>query len=126
MSTILTNARLILEDEVVTGTIAFDEAGIRSVDQGRSSLPEAIDVQGDYVAPGLVETDMTQTLMATTRGITDLRTLDASAPFGFMAQPADVGAAVVYLCSEGGRYVTHQRLAVNGGGFPGDMRAGDR
>lgn len=55
MPTILTNARLILEDEVVTGTIAFDESGIRSVDQGRSSLPEAIDVQGDYVAPGLVE-----------------------------------------------------------------------
>jgi alpha-D-ribose 1-methylphosphonate 5-triphosphate diphosphatase len=55
MSTILTNARLILEDEVVTGTIAFDESGIRSVDQGRSSLPEAIDAQGDYVAPGLVE-----------------------------------------------------------------------
>lgn len=55
MSTILTNARLILEDEVVNGTIAFDESGIRSVDQGRSSLPEAIDVQGDYVAPGLVE-----------------------------------------------------------------------
>jgi len=55
MSTILTNARLILEDEVVTGTIAFDEGGIRSVDQGKSSLPEAIDVQGDYVAPGLVE-----------------------------------------------------------------------
>ncbi len=55
MSTILTNARLILEDEVVTGTIAFDESGIRSVDQSRSSLPEAIDVQGDYVAPGLVE-----------------------------------------------------------------------
>lgn len=55
MSTILTNARLILEDEIVTGTIAFDEGGIRSVDQGRSSLPEAIDVQGDYVAPGLVE-----------------------------------------------------------------------
>jgi alpha-D-ribose 1-methylphosphonate 5-triphosphate diphosphatase len=55
MSTILTNARLILEDEVVTGTIAFDESGIRSVDQGKSSLSEAIDVQGDYVAPGLVE-----------------------------------------------------------------------
>jgi alpha-D-ribose 1-methylphosphonate 5-triphosphate diphosphatase len=55
MSTILTNARLILEDEVVTGTIAFDESGISSVDQGRSSLPEAIDVHGDYVAPGLVE-----------------------------------------------------------------------
>jgi alpha-D-ribose 1-methylphosphonate 5-triphosphate diphosphatase len=55
MQTILTNARLILEDEVVTGTIAFDESGILSVDQGRSALPAAIDAGGDYVAPGLVE-----------------------------------------------------------------------
>lgn len=55
MTTILTNARLILENEIVDGTIAFDACGILSVDQGRSSLPAAIDAQGDYVAPGLVE-----------------------------------------------------------------------
>jgi alpha-D-ribose 1-methylphosphonate 5-triphosphate diphosphatase len=55
MQTVLTNARLILENEVVTGTITFDESGIVSVDQGASSLPGAIDVGGDYVAPGLVE-----------------------------------------------------------------------
>lgn len=55
MTTILTNARLILENEIVEGTIAFDASGILSVDQGRSSLPAAIDAQGDYVAPGLVE-----------------------------------------------------------------------
>ncbi len=55
MQTVLTNARLILESEVVTGTIAFDETGITAIDHGRSGLPGAIDVQGDYVAPGLVE-----------------------------------------------------------------------
>lgn len=55
MQTVLTNARLILENEVVTGTIAFDETGITAVDQGQSSLPGAIDIGGDYVAPGLVE-----------------------------------------------------------------------
>lgn len=55
MATILTNARLILESEVVTGTIAFDDAGIIAVDQGLSSVPGALDVGGDYVAPGLVE-----------------------------------------------------------------------
>lgn len=53
--TILTNARLILENEVVTGTIVFDEAGIRAVDQGASQLPGAIDAGGDFVAPGMVE-----------------------------------------------------------------------
>ena len=55
MQTILTNARLILETEVITGSIVFDETGILAVDQGPSGLPAAIDVGGDYVAPGLVE-----------------------------------------------------------------------
>jgi alpha-D-ribose 1-methylphosphonate 5-triphosphate diphosphatase len=55
MQTILTNAQLILETEVITGTIVFDEGTIVSLDPGRSSLSAAIDVGGDYVAPGLVE-----------------------------------------------------------------------
>ena len=55
MQTVLTNARLILENEIVTGTIAFDDNGITAVDQGLSSLPGAVDAGGDYVAPGLVE-----------------------------------------------------------------------
>jgi alpha-D-ribose 1-methylphosphonate 5-triphosphate diphosphatase len=55
MQTILTNATLILDNETVNGTISFDHAGIRSVDQGRSSLPAAIDVGGDFIASGLIE-----------------------------------------------------------------------
>ncbi len=55
MQTVLTNARLILEDEMVTGTIAFENGVITAVDQGLSSLPGAVDAGGDYVAPGLVE-----------------------------------------------------------------------
>lgn len=52
---ILTNARLVLDHEVVTGSIAFEGGTIRSVDPGRSSLPFAIDAEGDFVAPGLIE-----------------------------------------------------------------------
>ncbi|RFB81254.1 alpha-D-ribose 1-methylphosphonate 5-triphosphate diphosphatase [Methylovirgula sp. 4M-Z18] len=55
MTTILTNAQLVLEDEVRTGTIVFDKAGIQAVDTGLSSLPQAQDVGGDYVTPGIVE-----------------------------------------------------------------------
>ncbi len=55
MTTILTNARLILDHEVVRGTIAFDERGLHAIDQGCSSLPCAIDVEGDWIAPGLIE-----------------------------------------------------------------------
>jgi alpha-D-ribose 1-methylphosphonate 5-triphosphate diphosphatase len=53
--TVLTNARLVLENEVVEGSLVFDEAGIRAVDQGRSALAGAIDMEGDFVSPGLVE-----------------------------------------------------------------------
>jgi alpha-D-ribose 1-methylphosphonate 5-triphosphate diphosphatase len=55
METILTNARLILDNEVIDGTIAFGRDGIRSIDPGRSQLPDAIDAEGDYVSPGLIE-----------------------------------------------------------------------
>jgi alpha-D-ribose 1-methylphosphonate 5-triphosphate diphosphatase len=55
METIITNAKLILDREVVPGTLCFDAEGIRAVDAGASSNPAAIDAQGDFLAPGLIE-----------------------------------------------------------------------
>jgi len=53
--TILTNAKLVLDDRVAQGTLVFGRDGIVAVDEGRSSLQSAIDVGGDYLAPGLIE-----------------------------------------------------------------------
>jgi len=53
--TILTNANIILEDKVIKGTITFTERAVTSIDTGLSSKPAAIDVGGDFVAPGIVE-----------------------------------------------------------------------
>jgi alpha-D-ribose 1-methylphosphonate 5-triphosphate diphosphatase len=55
MEIVLTNARMILEDEVFEGTIIFGPGGIRAVDRGRSSIPGAIDVERDFIGPGLIE-----------------------------------------------------------------------
>jgi alpha-D-ribose 1-methylphosphonate 5-triphosphate diphosphatase len=55
METILTNGRLILENEVVDGTVVIDRTGVKAVDPGRSSLPAAIDAEGDFITPGLIE-----------------------------------------------------------------------
>ncbi len=52
---ILTNVRLVIENEIVPGTIEFDETGIISIDSGRCMLPAAVDGEGDILAPGLVE-----------------------------------------------------------------------
>src|SRR5919202_1249770 len=55
METVITHARLVLEDGVVEGTVAFDESGLKAVDAGPSRVPGAIDAEGEFVAPGLIE-----------------------------------------------------------------------
>ena len=50
------------------------------------------------------------------RGLEDLRSLDASAPFGRVCQPLDVANVVLWLCSDGAGYITGQRIECNGGG----------
>ncbi|WP_018388604.1 alpha-D-ribose 1-methylphosphonate 5-triphosphate diphosphatase [Ancylobacter sp. FA202] len=55
MDVILTNARLVLEDRVVDGTLVHSDGRIRAIDEGRSQLPAAIDCEGAYLAPGLID-----------------------------------------------------------------------
>ena len=51
--TVLTNAKLVLEDEVIAGTIVVRDGLIAEVNEGRSDKGQ--DLEGDYVLPGLVE-----------------------------------------------------------------------
>lgn len=74
-------------------------------------------IRVNIISPGLVETEMSRRLVRATRGIEDIRELDATSPFGRVGQPEDIANAVVFLCSEDGSYITDQRLSVNGGGF---------
>lgn len=52
---ILANARLILENEVVHGALHISDGIITALDQGNTVPPGADDMEGDYLAPGLVE-----------------------------------------------------------------------
>jgi NAD(P)-dependent dehydrogenase (short-subunit alcohol dehydrogenase family) len=70
----------------------------------------------NVVAPGLVDTDMGERLVRAVAGVTDIRTLDATSPFGRVCQPADVAKVVLWLCSDGAGYVTGQRIECDGGG----------
>ena len=69
----------------------------------------------NIVAPGLVDTDMGLALVKFTRGVQDMRELDATQPFGRVGQPADIAAAVAFFCGPRGAYITNQRLTVSGG-----------
>ncbi|MGY8820477.1 MAG: alpha-D-ribose 1-methylphosphonate 5-triphosphate diphosphatase [Pseudomonadales bacterium] len=52
---ILTNARVVTADRVINGTLVIRDGVIVAVDEGSSQLPQAQDLGGDYLMPGLVE-----------------------------------------------------------------------
>jgi alpha-D-ribose 1-methylphosphonate 5-triphosphate diphosphatase len=54
-STIFKNARLVLADEVVVGSVCIEDGKIQSVDQGGASHSGGWDMEGDYLMPGFVE-----------------------------------------------------------------------
>lgn len=62
------------------------------------------------VAPGFIETDMTDELDAETRD-----ELLAQIPLGHLGDPKDIANAVCFLASDEARYMTGQTLHVNGG-----------
>jgi len=74
-------------------------------------------IRVNVVAPGLVDTTMGEGVLKTRGQLEQKQAFSESSPFGFMCQPEDIAGAILYLCSDEGRYVTGQRLTVNGGGY---------
>lgn len=50
-----TNARLVLADEVVFGSMRVRDGRIAAIDPGASAVRDAVDLEGDFLLPGLVE-----------------------------------------------------------------------
>ncbi len=66
------------------------------------------------VAPGFIDTDMTQALPEAAR-----TALLGQIPLGRLGRPEDIAAAVVFLASPGAGYITGATLHVNGGMYMG-------
>ena len=62
------------------------------------------------VAPGFIDTDMTRALNDDQRSA-----LQAQIPLGRLGSADDIAAAVLFLVSPGGSYITGETLHVNGG-----------
>src|ERR1700680_4561500 len=67
-------------------------------------------ITANAIAPGFIDTDMTRALAEAQR-----TALNAQIPLGRLGQPADIAAAVAFLCSPDGAYITGETLHVNGG-----------
>ncbi|MEZ5722449.1 MAG: alpha-D-ribose 1-methylphosphonate 5-triphosphate diphosphatase [Paracoccaceae bacterium] len=52
---IFTNARIVLDTEVIHGTVTVNDGHIARVDHGGTAVPGALDLAGDLLIPGLIE-----------------------------------------------------------------------
>lgn len=89
---------------------AASKAGVEGFTRALAREIGSRGVTVNCVAPGFVETDMTEGLDE--RLVNSM--LDA-VPLGRMAQPKEIAAAVSFLASDGASYITGEVLAVNGG-----------
>ena len=52
---IFTNAQLVLRDRVQAGTLVVRDGRIAEIDDARSHAPGAVDLDGDYLMPGVID-----------------------------------------------------------------------
>ncbi|HUB13206.1 MAG TPA: alpha-D-ribose 1-methylphosphonate 5-triphosphate diphosphatase [Acetobacteraceae bacterium] len=55
MELIITNAMLVLPDEALRGTVLVRDSDVADVQTGRTGSPAALDLEGDYLLPGIVD-----------------------------------------------------------------------
>lgn len=99
---IFSNAAVVLADEIVKGTVVIEDGRIREVSTGPSS--RGIDLDGDYLMPGLVELH-TDHLESHLQPRPKVRWPAASAIAAYDAQIAASGITTVFDCIRAGRDV---------------------
>ena len=98
---------------LILRSISRREASMRSMSSRRDCgrrVSAALAVNS--VAPGFIDTDMTKALDDSQRAalVTDI-------PLQRLGEPEDIAAAVLFLASEQGGYISGQTIHVNGGMF---------
>ena len=89
---------------------AASKAGIIGMSKALASEVATRGVTVNCIAPGFIETAMTESL-----GADQQAKLMESVPAGRLGTPEDVAACAVFLASDEAAYVTGQTLHVNGG-----------
>lgn len=80
----------------------------------KEEMPNGVRV--NIVKPALTVTDMGERLARAVTGVADIHDLDSRFPFGRVATPDDVAAAVLWLVSPANPYCSGQKLAIDGSG----------
>ena len=91
------------------------KAAMEALAFGLAKEERAHGIHVNVVAPGLVETEMGRRLVKA-QGVDDIKAIHGRMPFGRLCQPEDIANVVRYLVSEGGSYLTGEKLNAHGGG----------
>lgn len=89
---------------------AAAKAGLVGFSKSLAREVASRNVTVNTIAPGFIQTDMTAALSET-----QIKALTDQIPSGALGSSADIAAAVVFLASDAGRYITGETLNINGG-----------
>ena len=89
---------------------AAAKAGVIGLTKACAKEMAARNIRGNAVAPGFIETAMTDGIPEKIR-----EGMISSIPMGRMGQPEDIAKAVCFLASDDSSYITGQVLVVDGG-----------
>ncbi|MEN8222059.1 MAG: SDR family oxidoreductase [Acidobacteriota bacterium] len=89
------------------------KAGLNSFSQSMAKALAPFNVQSYAVAPGFVETDMTEEILSGPRG-DEIR---SQSPLNRVAKPEEVANAVIMLAAPGNEFMTGAIIDVNGASY---------
>ena len=89
---------------------AAAKAGVTGLTKALAREVGSRGITVNCIAPGFIDTDMTRALNEQ-----QTQALLTQIPLGRLGQPDDIGAAVVFLASPAGSYISGATLHVNGG-----------
>jgi 3-oxoacyl-[acyl-carrier protein] reductase len=90
------------------------KAGVEGFSRALAREVASRNITVNTIAPGFIDTDMTRALSDEQR-----ETLQKEIPLGRLGTPDDIAAAVLYLASQSGSYLTGNTIHVNGGMYMG-------
>lgn len=89
---------------------AASKAGVIGLTKSVAKELASRGVTVNAIAPGFIETDMTEVLPESVKEATS-----KMIPMGSFGKPEDIAKAVAFLASDGARYITGQVLSIDGG-----------